>query len=513
MRQMIHLFMARQRIRTKLILMTTVVAAAALLLSSVVFWVYESVVYLETLRQESQTIARMLADSSAAAATFHDKTAARDTATTLRAEPRAVKACFYDMDGSILASYSRSGIQEACPEASRVRTSRFTMHELLVTQPIEFNGDTVGSLYLEVDLAEMYKMWLRYGIISVIVLCLATVFAMVLSSRLQRTISEPILHLAKVASEVSGGGNYSLRAIKVWEDETGQLIDQFNGMMETVNERDQQLKCAQDELELRVEERTQSLLKEIAERKAVEQSLVNAKLAAEAANTAKSSFLANMSHELRTPLNAILGYGEMLEEDAKIAGNDSAVKDLDRILFAGRHLLELINDVLDISKIEAGSLQLNLESMHSDEITQEVSATIEPLARRNNNRFEVKMSASGFIRVDVIKFRQSLLNLLSNACKFTENGTVTLMVERVAKDSRKFICWHVQDTGIGIAPEDTKLLFQPFTQVDDSATRRHGGTGLGLAISQRLCKLMGGNITVDSALGKGSTFTVWLPEE
>ena len=510
---MIRRLMARQRIRSKLIVMATAVAVAALFLACIVFWAYESMVYLQTLKQESQTIAQMLADSIAAAVTFHDKTAAHDTAATLRAEPRVVEACFFSLDGGVLAAYSRSGGQETCPAANRAKTTHFTSHRLLITQPIVFNEDIIGSLFLEVDLADMYRMWLRYGMISAVVLCLATLFAIVLSSRLEHSISDPILHLAKVAGEVSGGGSYSLRAVKRWEDETGQLIDQFNGMMETVNERDKQLKCAQDELELRVEERTQSLLREIAERKAVEQSLVNAKLAAETANAAKSSFLANMSHELRTPLNAILGYSEMLEEDARASGNDSAAKDLNRILFAGRHLLELINDVLDISKIEAGSLRLNLESICSDEITREVSATVEPLARKNGNRFEMKMNASGFVSVDAIKFRQSLFNLLSNACKFTKNGKITLTVERDSRDNRGFICWSVQDTGIGIAREDIRVLFQPFTQVDASATRRHGGTGLGLAISQRLCKMMGGNITVTSTPGAGSTFAMWLPED
>lgn len=271
------------------------------------------------------------------------------------------------------------------------------------------------------------------------------------------------------------------------------------------------MKRAHDELEMRVEERIQSLRNEIAERKSIEQSLVNAKLAAEEANAAKSGFLANMSHELRTPLNAILGYSEMLEEDARAAGDTSAENDLKRILSAGRHLLELVNDVLDISKIEAGALQLHLEPVHSNEIAKEVAATVEPLARKNGNRLEVRVDEGGFILVDAMKFRQSLLNLLSNACKFTSNGTVSLTVERTVQENQEFLDWHVRDTGIGIAEDEIKCLFQPFIQVDSSATRRHGGTGLGLAISQRLCRMMGGNITLQSKVGVRSTFTVHLP--
>lgn len=508
---MIRKILRHQRIRTRLIVLSTVVAGSALLLASVAFWAYESILYLQTLKRESLTIVQLLADNSIAALTFDDKVAANEIANTLRAEPRVTKACFVGSSGTILAIYRRGGEPGECPRARSNEATHFTMHHLVISHPVVLRSEMIGSVFLEIDLAEMYVMWMRYGIISAIILFLATLFALVLSSRLQRMISDPILHLASVASQVSGSGRYSLRAVKTLDDETGQLIDQFNDMMVKINERDLQLKQAQDELETRVEERTESLRNEIAERKAIEQSLVNAKLAAEAANAAKSGFLANMSHELRTPLNAILGYSEMLEEDARAAGDTSAENDLKRILFAGRHLLELIHDVLDISKIEAGALQLHLETVHSTEITKEVAATVEPLARKNGNQFEVRVDGGGFIRVDVMKFRQSLLNLLSNACKFTSNGTVSLTIEQANHENQELLLWHVRDTGIGIAEEDLKRLFQPFIQVDSSATRRHGGTGLGLVISQRLCRMMGGNITLQSTIGVGSTFTVQMP--
>jgi len=391
----------RQPIRTRLIVLSTVVAGCALLLASMAFWAYESVLYLQTLERESSTIAQMLADNSVAALTFDDRAAATEIANTLRAEPRVIKACFFGATGTVLATYRKGGDVEQCPPISLENSTHLTVHHLLVFHPVTLNRDTIGSVYLQIDLAEMYVMWMRYGAISALVLCMATLFAMGLSSKLQKMISDPILHLANIASQVSGSGHYSLRAVKTYDDETGQLIDQFNDMMEKINERDTSLKRAQDELETRVQERTQSLVSEIAERKSVEQSLVNAKIAAEAANTAKSGFLANMSHELRTPLNAILGYGEMLEEDARSAGNTSAATDLQRLLFAGHHLLDLVNDVLDISKIEAGALHLHSQRVHSDEITKEVAATVEPLAHKNGNRFELKIGASEFINVDV----------------------------------------------------------------------------------------------------------------
>ncbi|MBS1802422.1 MAG: HAMP domain-containing protein [Acidobacteria bacterium] len=492
-------------------MLSTVVAGSALFLAGLAFWAYESILYVQTLERESTTIAQMLADNSVAALTFDDRAAAAEIANTLRAEPRVSIACFFGSRGAILATYRRGAESGECPQNSSLGSKRLTVHHLLIFHPVVLNNDPVGAVFLQIDLAEMYVMWMRYGLISALVLCMATLFAMALSSKLQRMISDPILHLASIASRVSGSGHYSLRAVKTYDDETGQLIDQFNDMMEKINERDTSLKRAQDELEMRVLERTQSLMNEIAERKSVEQSLVNAKLAAEAANAAKSSFLANMSHELRTPLNAILGYGEMLEEDARAAGDTSAESDLQRLLFAGRHLLDLVNDVLDISKIEAGALQLHLQKVHSDEITREVAATVEPLARKNGNRFELKIDGSGFITVDVMKFRQSLLNLLSNACKFTNQGIVSLTVSRTDRENQECLRWEVHDTGIGIPADDIKRLFQPFVQVDSSATRRHGGTGLGLAISERLCKLMGGKITLHSTVGVGSTFTVHMP--
>jgi signal transduction histidine kinase len=504
---------ASRPIRDKLIGLCTVTAICALMVACASFWLYESAVYMQTLKKESRTMAQMLADSSAAALMFDDRAAARETAETLRAEPRATEACFYNRQGSVVATYQRYAGGESCPLPTHGAATAFSWRHLSVYYPVTLNGEYVGSLYLEMSLAEMYTRSLRYAFISVVVLCVAMLVAILLSSRLQHLISDPILHLTRVAGEVSVGGSYKLRAIKSSNDETGMLIDQFNAMMEQVNQRDLELQRAQDELELRVEERTQSLRSEIAERKLVEQSLVNAKLAAEEANKAKSAFLANMSHELRTPLNAILGYSEMLEEESTLAHIPSATDDLQRIQSAGHHLLALVNDILDISKIEAGAIEVHMEDVPMTELIDGIVPTVELLARKRGNSFTVRFdSRASTIRVDPMKFRQCLLNLLSNACKFTQGGTITLSVTHCDGPGGKSICWQVRDTGIGIAEEDTRRLFVPFSQIDSSATRSHGGTGLGLAISQRLSKLMGGYISVDSIPGVGSTFTIHMPE-
>ncbi len=240
--------------------------------------------------------------------------------------------------------------------------------------------------------------------------------------------------------------------------------------------------------------------------------LAQAKEEAEAANRSKSLFLANMSHELRTPLNAIIGYSEMLMEDAEDAGEQAIIPDLEKIHTAGKHLLGLINDVLDLSKIEAGKMDVYLEHFDADAMIESVRGTIVPLAERNQNQLIVEAGDLGVMYSDITKVRQILFNLLSNASKFTERGEIRLRARRVPREGgRDRIVFVVSDTGIGMTPEQQERLFEPFTQADASTTRRYGGTGLGLAITRRFVELLGGTITLESAPGVGTTFTVDIP--
>ncbi|MDX2255499.1 MAG: response regulator [Pseudanabaenaceae cyanobacterium bins.39] len=230
------------------------------------------------------------------------------------------------------------------------------------------------------------------------------------------------------------------------------------------------------------------------------------------ASRTKSTFVANMSHELRTPLNAIIGYSEMLQEDAELLGIEEFVQDLQKIHQSGRHLLDLINDILDMTKIEAGKLEIYYDNFDVPSLIFDTTNTIQPLIAQNNNRLEIECDRQlGVIRADITRLRQVLLNLLSNACKFTKSGTIRIKVQRLTQDSEDYFTFEVSDTGIGISPENLHKLFQPFNQVDSSTTRQYGGTGLGLAISHRLCTMMGGNIQVQSSLGQGSKFTIKLP--
>jgi hypothetical protein len=253
-------------------------------------------------------------------------------------------------------------------------------------------------------------------------------------------------------------------------------------------------------------------LGDITARKRAELALQHAMEQAEEANRTKSKFLANMSHELRTPLNAVIGITEMLKEDAQDLGQDEFLEPLDRIHRAGNHLLHLINEILDLSKIEAGRLELHLEEVDVAALIQDVATTAETLAAKNHNRLQVHCADNlGSIQTEPMRIRQIVLNLLSNACKFTENGEVTLTAMRAPADGGDWFTFTVTDTGIGMTAEQMAKVFEEFSQADGSTTRRYGGTGLGLAISQRLCHLLGGDIAVASTPGVGSTFTVRLP--
>ncbi len=274
----------------------------------------------------------------------------------------------------------------------------------------------------------------------------------------------------------------------------------------------QQTMFSMDQLEDEVETRTAELTAANQELRRSETDLAQARDEALKANRAKSVFLANMSHELRTPLNAILGYSEMLQEDAEDINAGEMVSDLQNIHSSGKHLLAIINDILDLSKIEAGRMTMYLDEFDLSLMLNEVLSTIQPLIAHNNNELKAIMGDNlGLMYADQTKVRQIMFNLLSNACKFTENGIVTLDAQRVQQDGLERYVFEVHDSGIGMTPDQMKQLFQPFMQADSSTTRLYGGTGLGLAITKRFCEMMGGKIEAKSTLDVGTSFTVSLP--
>jgi signal transduction histidine kinase/CheY-like chemotaxis protein len=495
-------------IKRKLIGISMVTSTVALMLACFTFLAYELVTYRTTVTHQLKTLAQIVAESSTAALAFDDRRSANETLAALRAEPHLVAACLYTKDGRLFAVFQRSGLPKDLPRLPGPQGARIQDGHLALFQRVVFDGDWIGTVYLKRDLQDMDARLERYAGIALVVLLISSLVALLLSSMLQRVISEPTLRLAEMASRVSTERDYSLRAAKRGNDEIGVLVDSFNEMMGQIQARTLDLHVVQGALERHVGE----LCEENARRQRAQEEALAAKQAAEESNRVKSAFLANMSHELRTPLNAIIGYSEMLREEAEEHHEARPVVDLARITAAGKHLLSLINDVLDLSKVEAGKTELVWEYASPAQILEDAAGAMALLARTNGNQLIVHCAPSlPAMHVDVVKFRQSLDNLLSNACKFTKNGPIGVEVVPVSVDGAEAIEWRVSDTGIGIAPDQMHKLFQPFSQVDASTTRKYGGTGLGLAISQRFCGLMGGAITVSSEAGKGSTFTIRLP--
>jgi signal transduction histidine kinase len=306
-----------------------------------------------------------------------------------------------------------------------------------------------------------------------------TVFGLFLMWAIRVIVHRPLHALVDATRQVSAGKT-DLRLDSSGNDEFSALARFFNRMLDGLMIQQKKVEHALDE--------------------------------AKQANRAKSVFLANMSHELRTPLNAIIGYSDMLAEEAMDIGQGDAIPDLQKIKTAGKHLLDVINNILDISKIEAGKMELYVEPINVGEMVRDIVATVQPLVERNRNKLSIDCPESiGTIRADVTKLRQALLNLISNAAKFTENGFVSLRVERLTSNEEETIRFSVSDTGIGMSEEQLRAAFQAFAQGDAAISRRYGGTGLGLAISRHYVSMMGGDVGVRSTPGKGTTFTIRMP--
>jgi signal transduction histidine kinase/DNA-binding response OmpR family regulator len=469
-------------IAKKLTLIVLSTSSVALLLAGVGFVGYDYWAFRQRMAGELSVLAEGLGINGAPFVDFGDQKGAEEFLASLRTRPNIVTACFFDVDGQLVASYrNATSVGPTDPPQLRRDGYFFEGESLLLFREMHGKeGQKVGTVYIQSDLAELDARLRGYSTSLVVIMLGALGAAFLLSSRLQKLISGPILHLAQVQSRVSREKDYTQRAVKEASDETGQLIDGFNEMLVQIQERDAALTVAKE--------------------------------AAEQANRTKSSFLANMSHELRTPLNAIIGYSEMLQEELEDEGHEGFVPDLKKIHGAGKHLLALINDILDLSKIESGKMELYLEGFDVKTLVRDVQSTIHPLVEKNSNTLQIQCASDvGSMYADVTRVRQVLFNLLSNACKFTENGTITLDVSRDGTDGSATYVFKVTDTGIGLTREQLGKLFQAFSQADASTSRKYGGTGLGLVISRRFCQMMGGDISVDSEFGKGSVFTVRIP--
>jgi len=346
------------------------------------------------------------------------------------------------------------------------------------------------GVVVKIDTDEAFAPVALLRKLSLAIVLISGVLAALAAWLVARSFSRPIEELTAAAHEVSSG-NLHRRAEVRSNNEIGDLARDFNAMTGQLGEM---IETMDEKVRLRTAE------------------LAEARDQAEEANRTKSAFLANMSHELRTPMNAIIGYSEMLTEEMQDLGQDEFIPDLKKIHSAGKHLLGLINDVLDLSKIEAGKMTIYCETIDVATMVQEVESTVLPLVKKNDNHLEVELPAdAGTMHSDLTKIRQMLFNLLSNASKFTEKGKLRLVVTRSVENGADWLRFAVSDSGIGMTAEQMGRLFKAFSQADASTTRKFGGTGLGLAISREFCQLLGGDITVSSTPGEGSTFTIALP--
>jgi signal transduction histidine kinase/ActR/RegA family two-component response regulator len=510
MKGLIHNTPIRRKVAT-VILLTCV---AALVVAGVALFGVQVVTFRQNFFVNLQTVAEIIEHNATAALTFRDRSAATEILSSLKASKAVTYASMELPDGSIFATYEVERHHAHDTTKSKEEGFHFQNGELIRTERIVLDGELIGVLHLHADYAgELRKLLQIYGAILIGVLSLAVFLAFVLSGRLRSSIADPILGLAKAARAVVQNNDYAVRAVKIEDDEIGTLTDAFNQMLEHIESQSVALQEARDCLEVRVVDRTAMLKKANSE-------LTIATAEAAAANRAKSEFLSRMSHELRTPMNAILGFGQLLEMEDTLDVSQS--ENVVQILSAGNHLLDLIDEVLDISRIESGHMSLSLEAVSVRLITQETIDLMRPQAVKSGVELIQTVPKDSVLHVlaDRQRLKQTLVNLLSNAIKYNcASGKVTVRCEELPQNSSldetvTALCSTlrimVTDTGIGIPAEKLKRLFTPFDRLDAERTQVEG-TGLGLALSKKMTELMGGALGVESEIDRGSKFWVDLP--
>lgn len=422
-----------------------------------------------------------------------DLDGARQTLASLKKDHQVVLASLYNLNGEVVSTIQNGEAQVPTLEWTQQMNGIFSPDGYLhIVRPLRRDKARFGHLYLRISVERLASRWWDQFVVAASMFCLSLLVAVALAGRLQRVISGPVLHLVDTARHISESGDYSIRAAKETGDELGELVNEFNKMLNTIAARDAELDSHQQNLEHLVTERTTEL-----EQKTKE---------AMAASVAKSAFLANMSHEIRTPMNAIIGFSNILR-NGSYDNEEERLEFLNIICSSGQHLLGLINNILDLSKIEAGCMTTeNIPVSPHQLISDVVSITrVNALTKGLVLDYTWIGPLPKQITTDPAKLRQLLINLIGNATKFTEKGGVHV-IGRMGMD-RQSLQIQVVDSGIGIPQDKQNTIFTPFSQADASMTRRFGGTGLGLSISRKIAEALGGSLTVESAPGIGSTFT------
>ncbi|MGB2590410.1 MAG: response regulator [Candidatus Acidiferrum sp.] len=505
---------ARQHksIARKLTWMNLFVSGTALLLACASFIAYDMLTFRSTLVRNLSTQAQIISANSVSALLFNDPQSAENTLSALRAAHNILSAGIYSKNGALFASYSRNPAGKI-PSISPLTPGELESHwfeskEIVLVRPIVFQGKFSGTVYIRSDLQELNTRLEEYLGIAVIVLAVCLIAALLVSSVFRRALAQPIIQLAELAKVVSREKNYSVRAsLGRANDELALLIDAFNEMLAQIQQNEKALCEARDELEERVNARTAELVRAKSALETYSQSILHANEELERASKFKDQFLSTMSHELRTPLNAVLGFSELLTEERYGPLNERQQRYIKHIHTGGKHLLSLINDILDLSKIEAGRLQLTIENVLVPMSFAEVLDTMRPLADKKSQSLVREAAPNLSVRADPTRFRQILMNLMGNAIKFTpESGEIRLSALLVDGSVRV----EVRDSGPGIPPAEQQRIFEAFYRMGDS-DKKIEGTGLGLAITRRLVELHGGTLGIESELGHGSCFFFTLP--
>ncbi|MGI4717794.1 MAG: ATP-binding protein [Janthinobacterium lividum] len=506
-------------IRTKLVSAVMATTLAALLVSIAIIIGYDLRSYHRTLVNDLATQAELVGHMTSAALTFDDPRLANENLALLRTRPQVRAAAIYDANGDLFASYRAHDEVRAMP-AQLSGAPRSDGEDLVVHQRIVENGETLGTVYLRAENGLLARS-LDYLSIAFCVTLLAMGVAWLLMRRMGRVVTAPIVAITEIARDVVATRDYSRRAPRISDDEAGELVDSFNAMLLEIEGRTRELETSSTETAREAAERSRAQqevmrlneqLEQRVDERTLQLALANAELAnaieeARSANQAKSAFLSSMSHELRTPLNAILGFAQILTSDTLPSTLEQKKEFANHILKSGRHLLTLINEILDLAKVESGTVTLSMEPVALADTLLETRTMVEPIAAGRGVRVLYPEVPGAVVLADRTRLKQVLLNLLSNAVKYNRDaGAVVLSCEQVGPSRLRL---SVQDTGAGLDADQVASLFQPFNRLGQEGGQQEG-TGIGLVVTKRLVELMGGEIGVSSSPGVGSVFWIEL---
>ena len=505
-------------LRQKLLGVVMLATLAALLIALGLLIAYDLRAYHRNVLADMSTQSELIGHMSAPALAFDDQRLARENLALLRLRPRVNAGAIYTHQGKLFATYVAPGHSADFPPAAAVDSAQLANGKLVLFKRIVDNGELLGTVYLRADY-EMLDRLAGYLLIAGAVCLLALLAAYQIIRRLGYVVAQPILDIAAIAREVVQTGDYSRRARKLSQDEVAELVDSFNRMLGEIETRTRALENSNHEIAREAAQRSQaqqevmrlnSELEQRVHQRTMQLEVINGELAlameeAKSANQAKTAFLSSMSHELRTPLNAILGFAQILASDTLPSTLQQKKEFAGHILKSGRHLLTLINEILDLAKIESGAVTLDLAPVLVDEILLECQTMIAPLAAPRGIRLLFPQRCGGTVLADRTRIKQILLNLLSNAVKYNRDDGVVMVDCLAVEDGLLRVS--VQDTGFGLKPEQVEMLFTPFNRLGQEAGVQEG-TGIGLVVTKRLVEMMGGTIGVSSSVGVGTVF--WI---